>query len=318
MFLGYSPYYKGYRCLYPPTGRVYISRHVIFDEEIFPFKEQYKSLVPRYETRLLKAWQSATSTPEQEPVASTPTLLPTVPRSVTPPPAVTVEQQEVASPPLSPVQHQQQFIPDLPQQNVHPMRTRAKSGISKPNFRYALVSSKFVPTVPKNIEEAMAHSGWNNVVTEEITKVHVLNTWTLVPRTPDMNVLTSGWVHTVKFNPDGTVKQLKSHLVARGNQQEEGIDYLKTFSPVVRTATIRLMLNVATARDWPIKQLDVSSAFLHGELSEPVYMFQPDGFVDPNRPDHVCCLTKALYGLKQAPHAWFDTFSSFLLEFGFV
>lgn len=229
-----------------------------------------------------------------------------------------VDHQDVASPPISPVHVQQQVVPVLPDQNVHAMRTRAKSGISKPNSRYALLSSKFVPEVPKNTKEAMAHPGWNNAVTEEITKVHILNTWTLIPITPDMNVLSSGWVHTVKLNPDGTVKQLKSRLVARGNQQEEGVDYLETFSPVVRTATIRVMLNVATARDWPIKQLDMSSAFLHGELSEPVYMFQPDGFVDPNRPDHVCCLTKALYGLRQAPQAWFDTFSSFLLEFGFI
>lgn len=78
------------------------------------------------------------------------------------------------------------------------------------------------------------------------------------------------------------------------------------------------MLNIATTKAWTIKQLDVSSAFLHGELQEPVYMKQPTGFVDPEKPDYVCKLTKALYGLKQAPRAWFDTFSNYLLDFGFV
>lgn len=146
----------------------------------------------------------------------------------------------------------------------------------------------------------------------------MLHTWTLVPATDDMNILHSRWVHTVKLNPDGTVKCLYSRLVAKGFEQEEGLDYLETFSPVVRTATIRLMLDIAVSKGWQVKQLDVSSAFLHGELKEPVYMYQPEGFEDPNRPNHVCKLTKALYGLKQAPRAWFDTFSNFLIDFGFV
>ena len=105
--------------------------------------------------------------------------------------------------------------------------------------------------------------------------------------------------------------------MAKGFEQEEGLDYLETFSPVVRTTTIQLVLDVVTAKHWPIRQLDVSSAFLHGELNEPVFMYQPPGFDDPERPNHVCCLTKALYGLKQAPRAWFDTFSNFLIDFGF-
>lgn len=78
------------------------------------------------------------------------------------------------------------------------------------------------------------------------------------------------------------------------------------------------MLNIAIAKDWPVKQLDVSSAFLHGELSEPIYIYQLDGFVDPQKPEYVCRLTKALYGLKQASRAWFDTFNGFLIEFGFT
>lgn len=68
------------------------------------------------------------------------------------------------------------------------MRTRGKSGIYKPNSRYALLASKFIPVVPRNIKEAMAHPGWNNSVSAEMTKIHTLHTWTLVPRTEDMNV----------------------------------------------------------------------------------------------------------------------------------
>ncbi|CAA7033179.1 unnamed protein product [Microthlaspi erraticum] len=109
----------------------------------------------------------------------------------------------------------------------------------------------------------------------------MLHTWSLVPRTEDMNVLSSKWVFTPKMKPNGELNKLKARLVAKGFEQEEGLDYLETYSHVIRTATIRMILDVATAKDWPIKQLDVSSAFLHGELKEPVFMFQPAGFEDP-------------------------------------
>lgn len=111
--------------------------------------------------------------------------------------------------------------------------------------------------------------------------------------------------------------KLRSRLVAKGNEQDEGVDYLETFSPVVRTATIRTILHVAVTKDWKIRQLDVQNAFLHGELKEKVFMVQPPGYVDKQRPDYVCRLKKAIYGLKQAPRAWFDKFSTFLMNFGF-
>ncbi|GJT91723.1 retrovirus-related pol polyprotein from transposon TNT 1-94 [Tanacetum coccineum] len=63
-----------------------------------------------------------------------------------------------------------------------------------------------------------------------------------------------------------------------------------------------------------IYQMDVKTAFLNGNLREEVYVSQPDGFVDPDKPNHVYKLKKALYGLKQAPHAWYDMLSSFLIS----
>ncbi|GKD34443.1 ribonuclease H-like domain-containing protein, partial [Tanacetum coccineum] len=71
------------------------------------------------------------------------------------------------------------------------------------------------------------------------------------------------------------------------------------------------------SRDWPIHQLDVKNAFLHGHLSETVYMHQPPGFVDPNKPNYVCHLQRYLYGLKQPPHAWFQRFASYATRVGF-
>ena len=133
-----------------------------------------------------------------------------------------------------------------------------------------------------------------------------------------MHVLGCRWVFRTQLNADGTLKKRRSRLVAKGYEQSEGIDYLDTYSPMVRTATIRTVLHLATVLQWEMRQFDFQHAFLHGNLQETVYMRQPAGFVDEEHPDYVCLLHKAIYGLKQAPRAWFDKFSTFLLEFGFV
>ena len=86
---------------------------------------------------------------------------------------------------------------------------------------------------------------------------------------------------------------------------------------MVKATTIRVVLSLAVAQKWPLRQLDVQNAFLHGDLKETVYLQQPEGFVDPNKPDHVCLLHKSLYGLKQAPRAWFHRLSTALQALGF-
>jgi hypothetical protein len=96
------------------------------------------------------------------------------------------------------------------------------------------------------------------------------------------------------------------------------LDFDETFSPVVKPATVRLVLSLAAQYSWSLRQLDVSNAFLHGSLNEHVFMRQPPGFVDPQHSSHVCLLQKSIYGLRQAPRAWFEKFSSHLLTVGFT
>jgi histone deacetylase 1/2 len=143
-------------------------------------------------------------------------------------------------------------------------------------------------------------------------------TWTLVERPPGAKVISGKWVFTHKFGADGTLDKYKARWVVRGDLQREGIDFGETFTPVVKPATIRSVLTVIASKQWPAHQLDVSNAFLHGNLSERVYCQQPAGFVDPDRPDAVCLLSRSLYGLRQAPRAWFTRFMEFVTSVGFT
>ncbi|GKC22332.1 retrovirus-related pol polyprotein from transposon TNT 1-94, partial [Tanacetum coccineum] len=121
----------------------------------------------------------------------------------------------------------------------------------------------------------------------------------------------------VKLDEYGDVLKNKARLVAKGYRQEEGLDFEESFAPVARLEAIRIFLANAASKNMTVYQMDVKTAFLNGELKEVVYVSQPEGFVDPDRPHHVYRLKKALYGLKQAPRAWYDTLSKFLLAQGF-
>nr|GEU63878.1 retrovirus-related Pol polyprotein from transposon TNT 1-94 [Tanacetum cinerariifolium] len=118
----------------------------------------------------------------------------------------------------------------------------------------------------------------------------------------------------VKLDELGGILKNKARLVACGYHQEEGIDFEESFAPVARLEAIRIFLAYAAHKNMVVYQMDVKIAFLNDKLREEVYVSQPNGFVDPDNPNHVYKLKKALYGLEQALHAWYNMLSSFLIS----
>ncbi|PNX60361.1 copia-type polyprotein, partial [Trifolium pratense] len=116
-----------------------------------------------------------------------------------------------------------------------------------------------------------------------------------------------------KYNERGKIEKHKVGLVAKGYTQKHGIDYNEVFAPVARWDTIRTILALAAKESWNVFQLDVKSAFLHGELAEDIYVEQPLGYHKGSK-NEVYKLKKALYGLKQAPRAWYSKIEGYALE----
>ncbi|RVW41993.1 Retrovirus-related Pol polyprotein from transposon TNT 1-94 [Vitis vinifera] len=281
LFLGYSRLQKGYRCYSLETHRYFISADVTFFEDS-----------PFFST-------SSESLPVSE-VLPIPIVFP--PDAMPPQPLQVYHRRPLVVAPLP--------FPEAPADSL-PIPSASPAPALLLLMTYPLLFGK-------STHEALSHPGWRQAMVDEMAALHSNGTWDLVVLPSGKSTVGCRWVYAVKVGPDGQVDRLKARLVAKGYTQVYGSDYGDTFSPVAKIASVRLLLSMAAMCSWPLYQLDIKNAFLHGDLAEEVYMEQPPGFVAQGESGLVCRLRRSLYGLKQSPRAWFSRFSSVVQEFGML
>ncbi|CAA7024026.1 unnamed protein product [Microthlaspi erraticum] len=362
VFLGYSLTQSAYLCWQPHTNRMYVSRHVRFEESIFPFQ----SLLQQNTTFTTENPTSSSPTATHVPLPVTPLisahLAPSAsmgssssdsaPTPLMPSPTTmssSDSRESLSSATQSSASSQSPSQATHPNNSTEPEPNNNFSGPSPPGpteHSTASAHSSSNTTSPTTTQPTNSHSSSDSPTTSvtasddvfaspspppppPLENAHQMQTraknnirkpntrYDLVPPTPNMNIIDNKWIFRLKYQPNGDIDKHKSRLVAKGFTQQPGIDYFETFSPVIKATTIRVVLDVATSRDWGLRQLDINNAFLQESLEEEVYMRQPPGFVDPDLPDYVCRLKKPIYGLKQAPRAWYLELKNHLLTLGF-
>lgn len=170
---------------------------------------------------------------------------------------------------------------------------------------------------PRTYDEASKSEKWLKDMEEYVQQIEKNETWELVPRPVDKNIIRTKWVYRNKMNEEGKVIRNKERLVSKGYAQVEGIDFEEIFAPVARLEAIRMFLAFAAYKKYKVYQMDVKSALLNGNLEEEVNIEQPEGFQLHEDEKFVCILKKALYGLKQALRASYSRLDEYLHQQGF-
>ncbi|KAL4565106.1 hypothetical protein LXL04_029190 [Taraxacum kok-saghyz] len=322
IFLGYSDSKSAYKCYDLETRRLYHSRHMQFIDSTFPSTSSFhssqlptvESFLPAFHVPHNSSFTPPTSTSSPPPVTPLPSSpstvspnpirpsIPIIPPHPSPIPATSIAQNNDQTPDSSPkssthttgaetdplTEHETtsstthtnlnpaSAAPPLMNHN-DPQETSSlpPSRPRKPNQKYynsSFVNSTTLHPIPPIVEpnthnQALKDPKWRQAMDNEFNALMRNDTWELVPH--------------------GTTEKYKARLLAKGFLQQYGKDYFETFSPVAKPVTIRLVLSIALTKNWPLRQLDVNNAFLHGTLHEEVYMTQSPGFTHPQFPNHV-------------------------------
>lgn len=288
IFIGYAS--NGYRLWNPETEQVYVSHDVVFTDKLAktdrsPQRQIKIVMMDNKQKLLFENPQQPLGNPAMSPI-----------------PNIDEDQQLSPGTPNNSPQHRD----DTPGQGYN-LRDRSQIHPPKKHEDYvALMTTENTLTYA----DCMKDPNWREAIKEEIDSLNKNNVWDLVPKSQAIGkeTVSSRWVFKIKDNGDH-----KARLVARGCEQGDKIDFKETYSPVVDTTNLRVLLALASQSSIKIKTFDVKTAFLNGTLDQEVYMKLPEGL---NETHKICLLKKALYGLKQAPLRWHKRLTEFLNKKG--
>ena len=176
------------------------------------------------------------------------------------------------------------------------------------------------PSEPRTAAEARASpqkKEWESAMKSEMKSLMQNEVWDLVELPNGRSAVGCKWVFKKKSDAEGKVERYKARLVAQGFAQRYGQDYDETFCPVVRFESVRTVIALAAKYGLKLHQMDITTAFLNGDLKESIYMKQPEGYAIKGKEKLVCKLKKSLYGLKQSPRCWNEALDKHLTKMGF-
>ncbi|CAL1397307.1 unnamed protein product [Linum trigynum] len=308
VFIGYGQNEFGYRFFDPIQKKLIRSRDAVFIEN-----ETIEDVVARKEVPSTDASQ-----PNLE-------LVPPTPAPTEVGEEVQHDQPEIVEPDAH-VEVQPEDADDdgqTPAIEGSPVRTTRFGRISRPSTRYP--ETEYVSLTdggePESFTEAMNDEHkqrWIEAMQDEMDSLYENNTFELVKLSKGKRALKNKWVFKIKHDEHNRQPLFKARLVVKGFSQRKCIDFDEIFSPVVKMTSIRTVLGIAASLNLEVEQMDVKTAFLHGDLEEEIYMEQPEGFKKEKKEDYVCRLRKSLYGLKQAPRQWYKKFESVMGEQGYM
>ncbi|XP_010526680.1 PREDICTED: uncharacterized protein LOC104804180 isoform X2 [Tarenaya hassleriana] len=343
VFLGYPHGVKGYKVLDLHSNAVLISRNVVFHETTFPFKSFpqsqpaldpfpqsvspffYESISPQNLSS-----SSALSPVSQEfptdPISSLGSSETDSSGFVTSSSAhVTRPQRQSKTPAYLSDYHcyliSHNSTPHPNPVTPYPLSACLTYDLLSPSYRTFALNITTAPE-PQSYTQAAKFESWRQAMKLELEALIRTNTWSICTLPDGKNAVGCKWVFKTKYNADGSIERHKARLVAKGYTQLEGVDFSETFSPVAKMTTVRVLLALAAKYNWLINQMDVSNAFLNGDLDEEIYMKLPPGYSDLQgekvSSSSVCKLQRSLYGLKQASRQWNQKLSQVLLAAGFL